>query len=168
MSYPMMHRNRSGFSMLEMTITTMIIGILCVAAVPKLQQSLEGQRVEAASRQFFAELQSCRSIAIRENRRIRVMPTTGSFAYQIRRFTAAGAVLSTETVNLSTTAQNVATFDAFSAPPNAYLEINHRGEISAASGDTSGLVAGSIASVRFRSGSRTKTVQISPAFAPLP
>jgi type II secretory pathway pseudopilin PulG len=163
-----MHHHRLGLTILEIIITTMIIGIICVAAVPRLQTSLEGQSIEAASRQFFAELQSCRSLAIRENRRIRVAPTIGDFAYLIRRFNASGAVLSTETINLSSTGQLTVTFDAFSAPPNTFIEINHRGEIAPPSGDTSSLVTGSIASVRFRSGSSTKTFQISPAFTPLP
>lgn len=168
LGFNIMHHHRLGLTILEMIITTMIIGIICVAAVPRLQTSLEGQSIEAASRQFFAELQSCRSLAIRENRRIRVAPNIGGFAYGIRRLNASGTVLSTENINLSSTGQITVTFDAFSAPPNTFIEINHRGEIAPPSGDTSSLVTGSIASVRFRSGSSTKTFQISPAFTPLP
>jgi type II secretory pathway pseudopilin PulG len=163
-----MHHHRLGLTILEIIITTMIIGIICVAAVPRLQTSLEGQNIEAASRQFFAELQSCRSVAIRENRRIRIAPTIGEFAYGIRRFSASGTLLSTQSINLSSTGQPIVTFEAFSAPPNNFIEINHRGEIAAPSGDTSGLITGSIAAVRFRSGNSTKTFQISPAFTPLP
>lgn len=163
-----MNRDRTAFTMLELMISLTIIGIVSAAAIPIVHASIRGQRIEAASRQFIAELQHCRSIAINENRRIRFTPTTNSLAYQLQRYTASGTLASTTTVNLSTTAQTPVIIDTFSAPPNTYLEINHRGEISAPSGDVSGLTAGSIARVVFRSGGVTKTVQISPSFTALP
>lgn len=164
----MTHRNRNAISMLELIISITIVGIVCAAAFPRLQASIEGQRIEASSRQFFTELQHCRSLAMRENRRIRITPSTGSFSYQIRRYSASGTLLSTETVNLSSEASPPATISSFSAPPNAYIDINHRGEVSNPSGDTTGLTAGSIAVIRFQSGSTLRTFQISPSLAPLP
>jgi len=164
----MTHRNRQAVSMLELIISVTILGIICAAAVPRLQESIDGQNIEASSRQFFTELQHCRSLAMRENRRIRITPTIGSLAFQLRRYSSTGTLLSTETLNLSSEDSPPATISFFSAPPKTHLEINHRGEVSNPSGVTTGLISGSIAIIRFQSGSRVRTFQISPSLAPLP
>lgn len=163
-----MYRNRAAFTILELMISLAIIGIVSAAAIPILHANIRGQRLEAASRQFIAELQHCRSVAIRENRRVRFNPVANTFSYQLQRYTASGSLASTTTINMSTTAQNVAIIESFFAPPNTYIEINHRGEINAPSGDVSALAAGSVARVVLRTNGQTKTLQISPSFIALP
>lgn len=159
---------RAAFTLLELTIVAMIVGIICAAAVPKMQAALEGQRLEAATRQFFAELQYCRSLAMRENRRIQIEPVIGSFAYKIRRYNSSGSLIGTDTIQLHSEATPSVVISSFSAPPNSFLDITHRGETQPPSGDVSAISSGSIAVIKFTSGSRSKTIQISPALIPLP
>ena len=163
-----MVNGRTAFTLLELTITMLIVGIVCMAAIPKLQQSLDQQRIDSARAQFFAELQNYRSVAMRENRRIRITPSLNTLSFAVARYNSAGTLISTETVNLASTNTPDATFDLFSAPPNAYIEFNHRGENSAPSGDVSLLSSGSVARIRFKSGGKTKIYQISASLAPLP
>lgn len=163
-----MTSKRAAYSLLELTITTMIIGILCAVALPSLQRSTEGRNIEAASRQFFAELQACRSLALRENRRIQIEPTIGRLSFSIRRLSTTGTTLSTEVVNLSSGSTPIAVISTFSAPPNTFIDINHLGEINGPTGNVSQLTTGSIAFINFTSGTQTKTVQISHSLTPLP
>jgi len=81
----MIKSRRSGFTMVDLVITVMIIGILAAVAAPKFAGSLQRMRVEAAARRIKADLGYQRQTAIAQSTSL-----TASFVPASDEYTIAG------------------------------------------------------------------------------
>jgi prepilin-type N-terminal cleavage/methylation domain-containing protein len=79
-----MIQNQRGFTVLELVLAIMIMGILTAASVPQFSILLRTYRLNAATNVVWGDLHKARIIAIKENRAIQVNFTT-STSYNIVR-----------------------------------------------------------------------------------
>lgn len=84
----------SGFTILEMLIVVIIIGVLSAITVPKIARQMQHERVNRAAQVIVQDLQNGFSIAGRQRAPVRLTFSTGALSYE---FTdrATGAVLQT-------------------------------------------------------------------------
>lgn len=61
-------KNISGFTLMELMITTVIIGIVAAMAVPRFQVAFERMRFRSESQQMTSTIKLARSMAITEKR----------------------------------------------------------------------------------------------------
>lgn len=61
-----------GFTLLDVTMTTVITGIVMAMAIPMIQTARERYQLTSASREVAAEIRSARLVAISTNRSMRV------------------------------------------------------------------------------------------------
>ncbi|WP_203143959.1 GspH/FimT family pseudopilin [Marinobacter mangrovi] len=73
------NRNR-GFTLIELMILLLLIGIVAVIAVPGFRSLVEGHRISSLSNSLIGTLNYARSEAIRRGATIAVVPTGGSYA----------------------------------------------------------------------------------------
>ena len=71
---------RNGFTLTELTIVLMAIGILTTMAMPKINQTRDRLTLETATHEFARAFSLARSEAIRLNRTVTVQPA-GDTAY---------------------------------------------------------------------------------------
>lgn len=62
---PVQHRQRTGFTYIEMVITLLVMGILTAVAAPKFVSALASRRVDLAASRIVADLHYARSEAQR-------------------------------------------------------------------------------------------------------
>jgi len=67
-------RKEHGFTMIELLITIVIIGILTAAALPSFKEFIINQRIKTASFDFVSSLAFTRSEAIKSNKNIALLP----------------------------------------------------------------------------------------------
>jgi type IV fimbrial biogenesis protein FimT len=81
---PVRHAKASGFSLAELLITIVIVGILAATAVPSYREFVAGQRIKTASFDIMAVLTLARSEAIKRNASatapVMLVPTGGAWA----------------------------------------------------------------------------------------
>jgi type II secretion system protein H len=77
------HRNRQGFTLIEMVIVMLLAGVMAAVAVPRALRTSPQQEVHKAARQIMRDLESARMRAIASKRVVRL-----SF-YESREFYAA-------------------------------------------------------------------------------
>lgn len=63
MDYSNINTNRRGVSMVELTIATMVMGIMAAVAAPRFAESLQYHRLEMAAKRIVADIESIRSLA---------------------------------------------------------------------------------------------------------
>ena len=79
-----MIKKQSGFTLMELMITIAIIAILSGIAIPNAINWRNNAQVSSAARGLYSDLQSARSMAVKENRECTVtFNTSGSGSYTI-------------------------------------------------------------------------------------
>jgi len=88
----------SGFSMLEMLVVLLIIGVLAGIVVPKISRSIRHERVNRASQVLVQDLQNGFAIAGRQRAPVRLTftPATKTYVFTDR---ATGTVLQTRVMS---------------------------------------------------------------------
>jgi type IV fimbrial biogenesis protein FimT len=83
-SMPKRREKLSGFTLIEMLIAVVIVGVLASIAVPSFREFVAGQRIRTASFDIMAVLTLARSEAIKRNASaatpVTVAPTGGAWA----------------------------------------------------------------------------------------
>jgi type II secretion system protein H len=111
-----MRHNRDGFSMLEMLVVMLIIGVLVMMIVPKMGRVMRHERVNRAAQVVVADLQNGFAMAGRQRAPVRLTftPSTKTYVFSDR---ATGAVFQTRIMDsrseyaLSTLSATPATID---------------------------------------------------------
>ncbi len=67
-----LNRRQGGFTLVEIMVALAILGLFVVLVLPNFPAATEGARLGASARELAAALREARSLAIRENREIRV------------------------------------------------------------------------------------------------
>src|SRR5689334_5001221 len=75
-----MRMRNAGFTIVEMMIVVLIVGILTALAVPSMRDMIRNQRVKTASFDVFAGLVLARSEAIKRNISITLTPNAGDWS----------------------------------------------------------------------------------------
>ena len=65
--------DEAAFSFVELMVVIAIIGALSAVAVPSFLRSLPEKRLKAAARNLYADMQRARLLAVKKNKKIRVM-----------------------------------------------------------------------------------------------
>jgi len=61
-----MIRNSFGFTMVEMMVVLIILGMVAAVAVPSITSSLDEMKIDGAAREVVSAISYCQSIAIKE------------------------------------------------------------------------------------------------------
>ncbi len=73
-------RRQQGFTLIEVLIVIVIMGIMLTIAVPSFRSFTANQRVKTASFEFYAALSFARSEAIKRRASVTVTPVSGNWA----------------------------------------------------------------------------------------
>jgi Tfp pilus assembly protein FimT len=94
-------RLRIGIALIDLVITTLLIGILAGAALPRFADSLQRHRVQSAAQRVVADLRLLRSQAVATSRSLRVDFNTGQGSYTLVGVNSADRPGSTASISLA-------------------------------------------------------------------
>lgn len=120
----------SGFSLIEIVIVLVLIGIMISLVVPSLSRYIDRNRTRRALDEVAADVMYARVLAIREGRPTQITFTSGSGVYQIRS-DPAGTNQLVKQVNLA----NEYLGAQFPSGGMANLSFNSRGLLTGATSD---------------------------------
>lgn len=80
MRAPSCRRTQAGFTLVELAIVAVIMGVLAALAGPSFRTMIAAQRVKNAASELFADLALARSEAIRRNANVTISPVSTSWA----------------------------------------------------------------------------------------
>lgn len=72
------YRKYRGFTLIELMVTVLILGILSSIAMPAFSSFVASQRIKTASFDVMSSMVLARSEALKRNANVTVLPTTGS------------------------------------------------------------------------------------------
>lgn len=79
----MAQQKQSGFTLIELMIVVIVLGILVAIALPSFQSTLERRRLVGATDILYANLQYARTEAIKQNQPVQFSINTGTWCYGI-------------------------------------------------------------------------------------
>lgn len=68
----------NGFTLVELMITLVVVGILVTIGIPSFQTLLQSSRMSTQSNEFVTGLNTARSEAVRRNESVRIEPLNGN------------------------------------------------------------------------------------------
>lgn len=77
-SFPLKGRSQSGFTLVELMITLLLVGVLATLGVPSYRSFVINQQLSAASTDFLVSLLQARSEAVRQGKIVSIFPNNGS------------------------------------------------------------------------------------------
>lgn len=107
MHYLRVRRDLSGFSLIEMLMAIVILGIVASIAIPGFSGWIPNYKLRSAAMELYSNLQKVKMAAIRNNGEFAVVFDTGAGNYQIvnggadRDYSTAGDNITEKTVTLS-------------------------------------------------------------------
>lgn len=139
-----------GFTLLELMIVIVIIGIMIGIATPNFMEYLKSQRLSGATMQLYVDLMNARGQAISENNKVIVELTTNNSYRIIRDLNGDGAIDTGETGPIKSIHPDYAdvTFEPETAGFNPVFYTNGTGAMGKINVTSSSL-------------SKTKTIDIS-------
>jgi type IV fimbrial biogenesis protein FimT len=75
-----MHRRARGFTLVELMVVLVVVGVLATLAAPSFNRTIESERVKSAATDLYIALSRARSEAITRNTDVTLSPVSGNWA----------------------------------------------------------------------------------------
>ena len=132
-----------GFSLFELIIVLVIVGILAVIAIPNMNRFIESNRLTAVTNDLIGDINFARSEAVKRGSQIGICPASGSTCAATTNWGTAGWLIFVDSdSNSAWTATDTVLRTHESAPlnnsitgPANLLLLSRMGSVSAGSGD---------------------------------
>ena len=110
------HRKDRGFTLIELMVAVLILGILTSMALPSFREFIINQRIKSASFDLMSAINQARSEAIRRNGQVTVTPSNSDWA---QGWSVSTNVPTAGTTLIQQSALNGLTVTCYNTPPTA-------------------------------------------------